>query len=175
MMGQSMSEMGPYIVLAFMASQFLSLFAFSNLGLIISIKGANFLKAIGLTGPPLIIGFILMTSFLNLFIGSASAKWAILAPIFVPMFLLLGYDPAVTQVAYRIGDSISNGLSPLYTYFPIILAFVKRYDKNAGIGTMVANMLPYTIVFFVFWAILLFVFMTFDLPLGPGGGIKYII
>ncbi len=171
MMGQSMSEMGMYIVLAFAASQFLALFTISNIGVIISVKGAESLKNMGFTGFGLIIGFIILSGFINLFVGSASAKWAIMAPVFVPMFLLLDYNPAITQVAYRIGDSITNPISPLFPYFPIILAFARKYDKKAGMGTIMANMLPYSIAYGILWIILLVVFMKFNIPLGPGAGI----
>jgi aminobenzoyl-glutamate transport protein len=98
-----------------------------------------------------------------------------MAPIFVPMFLLLGFDPALTQMAYRIGDSITNPLTPLLPYFPILLAFARKYDKNVGIGTMISNMLPYSIVFFVIWTVMLILFILFNLPLGPGAGIHYIL
>ncbi|MTI57799.1 AbgT family transporter [Geosporobacter ferrireducens] len=173
MMGDSMRDMGPYIILAFVASQFLAYFNWSNIGVIMSVKGAEFLKNAGFTGIGLIIGFIIFSSFINIFIGSASAKWAIMAPIFVPMFLLLGYNPALTQMAYRIGDSLTNPLSPLFPYFPILLAFARKYDKKAGIGTMIANMLPYSIVFAIVWTILLVIFMIFNIPLGPDAGIYY--
>lgn len=175
MMGQAMSEMGMYIVLAFAASQFLALFKLSNLGIILSVKGAESLKNMGFTGYGLIVGFIILSCFINLFIGSASAKWAIMAPIFVPMFLLLGYDPALTQVAYRIGDSITNPISPLFPYFPMLLAFTRKYDKEAGMGTIIANMLPYSLVFALVWIILLIVFMVFNINLGPNSGIHYMI
>jgi len=173
MMGSSMSDMGMYIVLAFAAGQFLYLFNASNLGTILSIKGAQWLQNAGMTGKGLIVAFVLFSAFINIFIGSASAKWAIMAPIFVPMFLLLGYDPALTQVAYRIGDSITNPLSPLFPYFPVLLAFAKKYDKNIGMGTIIANMIPYSAVFAIAWIILLLVFMIFNIPLGPGGAIFY--
>ncbi|TCO69069.1 AbgT family transporter [Marinisporobacter balticus] len=175
MMGSAMSDMGPYIVLAFVASQFLAYFKWSNLGVVISIKGADFLQNAGMTGYGLIIGFILISCFINIFVGSASAKWAIMAPVFVPMFLLVGYDPALTQMAYRIGDSITNTISPLFPYFPILLAFVNKYDKKAGMGTIIANMLPYSIVFGLLWTVLLIVFMVFNLPLGPNAGIHYLL
>lgn len=175
MMGSSMSDMGMYIVLAFAAGQFLYLFNASNLGTILSIKGAEWLQNAGMTGKGLIVAFVLFAAFINIFVGSASAKWAIMGPIFVPMFLLLGYDPALTQVAYRIGDSITNPLSPLFPYFPVILAFAKKYDKNIGMGTIIANMLPYSIVFAIAWIILLLAFMIFNIPLGPGGAILYSI
>lgn len=167
MMGKSMSEMGPYIVLAFMASQFLALFSKSNLGVMLAIKGANALQSAGITGGGLMFCFILLSAFINLFIGSASAKWAIMAPVFVPMFLLLGFDPALTQMAYRIGDSVTNPISPLFPYFPILLGYMTMYKKDAGMGTIIANMLPYSVCFFVVWVILLFVFMFLGIPLGP--------
>ncbi|MDR1952605.1 MAG: AbgT family transporter [Elusimicrobiota bacterium] len=167
MMGKSMSEMGPYIVLAFFASQFLALFAFSNLGIILAIKGSDLLRSIGFTGGGLLTGFIIFAAFVNLFIGSASAKWAILAPIFVPMFLLLGYDPALTQMAYRIGDSVTNPLSPLFPYLPVLLSYISVYKKDSGLGTVVSNMLPYSFSFFITWTILLLIWFYASLPLGP--------
>lgn len=169
----SMSGMGSYIVLAFAAGQFLALFNSSNMSSLLSIKGAEWLRSIGLTGPALLVAFVMFAAFINLFIGSCSAKWAIMAPIFVPMFLMLGYDPALTQVAYRIGDSITNPISPIFTYFPVILAFAKKYDKDIGIGTVMASMTPYSLLFGLAWIILLIIFMVFNLPLGPGGGIYY--
>ncbi|MEG2788172.1 MAG: AbgT family transporter [Romboutsia sp.] len=168
LMGQSMSDMGSYIILAFAASQFLKLFELSNLGIVLSVSGAEFLKNTEISGVALIIGFIILSCIINLFIGSASAKWAIMAPIFVPMFMMLGYSPALTQMAYRIGDGITNPISPLFAYFPVILAFAKKYDKDAGMGTIMSNMIPYSISFLVVWSILLALFMIFGLPLGPG-------
>jgi aminobenzoyl-glutamate transport protein len=167
MMGKAMSEMGPYIIMAFFAAQFLALFNLSNLGIIIAIKGAELLKGIGFTGYSLIVAFIVLSAFINLFMGSASAKWAIIAPVFVPMFLLLGYDPALTQMAYRIGDSVTNPLSPLFPYMPIILSYINVYKKDSGFGTMVSNMLPYSVSFFIVWTIMLIAWMALGLPLGP--------
>ena len=106
-----------------------------------------------------------------MFVGSCSAKWAIMAPIFVPMFMLLGYSPALTQMAYRIGDSITNPISPIFTYFPVILAYAKKYDKNAGMGTIMSAMLPFSIIFFIAWIVLLLIFMIANIPLGPNGNI----
>lgn len=169
----SMAGMGSYIVLAFAAGQFLALFNASNMSSLLSIKGAEWLKGIGLTGPGLLVAFVLFAAFINLFVGSCSAKWAVMAPIFVPMFLLLGYDPALTQMAYRIGDSITNPISPIFTYFPVILAFAKKYDKDIGMGTVMASMTPYSLLFGLMWIILLVIFMVFNLPLGPGSGIYY--
>lgn len=171
MMGEAMSDLGSYIVLIFFAAQFLTIFSASNLGIILAVKGAEFLKAVGFSGIWLIISFTILSGLLNLFVGSASAKWAILAPVFVPMFLLLGYDPALTQIAYRIGDSVTNPISPLFPYFPILLAFAKKYEKDIGIGKIISNMMPYSISFFILWIVLLMAFVALNLPLGPGAGI----
>lgn len=162
-------DISSYIVLCFFCAQFTNYFAWSNLGAVLAIKGAGFLQAMNFTGIPLIIGLIIVSCIVNIFIGSASAKWAILAPVMVPMMMLLGYDPALTQVAYRIGDSITNPLSPLFTYFPLVLGYVKMYEKDTGFGTIVANMLPYSVSFAVAWILMLSLWVVFDLPLGPGG------
>nr|WP_316047436.1 AbgT family transporter [Planococcus glaciei] len=168
---KAMSGMGGYIVLAFVAAQMIAFFGMSNLGPIIAIEGAGFLKGIGFEGLPLILGFIAIAALINLLIASASAKWALLAPVFVPMFMLLGYDPAVTQVAYRIADSITNPITPMLAYFAILLTFAKKYDKNIGMGTLLASLLPYSIAFAIFWIILFVIWFLLGLPLGPGGGI----
>ena len=170
---ESMAGMGSYIVLAFAAGQFLALFNSSNLSSLLAIKGAEWLKGVGLTGPVLIVVFVLFAGFINLFVGSCSAKWAIMAPIFVPMFMLLGYSPALTQMAYRIGDSITNPISPIFTYFPVILAYAKKYDKNMGIGTIMSAMLPFSLLCAVACIIVLVIFMQFNIPLGPSGPIYY--
>lgn len=164
-------DMAPYILLCFFCAQFTNYFSWSNLGVIIAVKGADVLKTLHITGIPLLIGLIIVSCFVNIFIGSASAKWAILAPIFVPMMMLMGFDPAVTQAAYRIGDSITNPLSPLFYYFPLILGFAQRYEKDAGMGTIIANMIPYSLSFAVVWIVQLAVWVLLNLPLGPGGGI----
>ncbi|MCL1950561.1 MAG: AbgT family transporter [Turicibacter sp.] len=167
LIGDSLSDMGGYILLAFAASQFIALFNQSNIGIILAVEGAHFLQDIGLTGGPLFVAFILFCAFINLFIGSASAKWAMLAPIFIPMFMLMGYDPAQTQIAFRIGDSITNPISPLFPYFPMIVGFASKYKKNIGMGTLISNMIPYSLVFGVLWIILFLVFFFLGLPLGP--------
>jgi aminobenzoyl-glutamate transport protein len=167
-LSNSMSAMGYYIVLAFIAAQFIAYFSWSNLGAIMSINGAEFLKTTGITGAPLLILFILVSMLLNLFVGSASAKWAIMAPVFVPMFMLMGYSPELTQAAYRIGDSTTNIVTPLMPYFPLIVAFGQKYDQNLGIGTLIAMMLPYAIAFLLGWSILLIIWFVLGLPLGPG-------
>jgi aminobenzoyl-glutamate transport protein len=166
---ESMRPFLNYIVLVFFASQFVYFFKYSRLGIILAIHGAEFLKNIGLTGIPLIIAFVLLSAFINLFMGSASAKWAIMAPVFVPMFMLLGYHPALTQVAFRIGDSTTNLITPMMSYFALIVTFSQKYDERYGIGTIIATMMPYTIFFLIFWIILLCVWMCTGLPLGPGG------
>lgn len=168
---QGFSEMGNYVFMCFFISIFTNFFSVSKLGTVLAIAGADGLKSIGFTGIPLMIGLIIVACFVNLFIGSASAKWAILAPVFVPMMMLMGYDPAITQVVYRIGDSITNPLSPLFTYMPVILGFARKYDKNVGLGTIIANMLPFSVTFAITWIIQVIIWVTFNLPLGPGGGI----
>jgi aminobenzoyl-glutamate transport protein len=170
-MGKAMSGLGVYIVLVFCAAQFVAYFSWTNLGLITAIKGAELLKSIGLTGIPLILSFIVVAAIMNLFMGSASAKWAIMAPIFVPMFMLLGFTPELTQVAYRIGDSTTNVITPMMSYFALIVAFAQKYKKDAGIGTIIATMLPYTVVFLICWAIFLLGWMLLELPVGPGAGL----
>ncbi|MFC3038711.1 AbgT family transporter [Virgibacillus xinjiangensis] len=172
-LSESMATMGSYIVLVFFAAQMLAYFNWSNLGPIIAIKGADLMQSLNFTGIPLIIGSIILASFINLLIGSASAKWAILAPVFVPMFMLIGYDPAFTQMLFRIGDSITNPITPMLPYLPLLLAFAKKYDKNAGLGTLIANMLPYSIVFFIAWTLLVILWLFLGLPLGPGGAVEY--
>ena len=168
---QGFAEMGNYVFMCFFISIFTNFFSVSKLGTILAISGANGLKAIGFTGVPLMIGLIFVSCIVNIFIGSASAKWAILAPVFVPMMMLMGYDPAITQVVYRIGDSITNPLSPLFTYMPVVLGFARKYDKSVGLGTIIANMLPFSVTFAIFWILQVIVWVAMNLPLGPGGGI----
>ena len=120
---------------------------------------------------PLMLLFILFSAFLNLFMGSASAKWTILAPVFVPMFMLLGYTPELTQIAYRIGDSCTNLITPLMGYFAMIIVFARRYDPRAGIGTLISIMLPYSMAFLAGWSLMLILWMLAGLPVGPGAGL----
>lgn len=173
MMAESMKDMGSFIVLACVAAIFIALFTWSNLGIVMAVKGTNLIKNSGFNGVGIIVSFIILESIINIFIGSASAKWAIMAPIFVPMLLLLGYNPAVTQMAFRIGDSITNPISPLFDYFPLMLILVRKYDKKAGMGTLISNMIPYSLIFGVLWTLLLVIFIMFNIPLGPGGLIRY--
>lgn len=170
-MSKAMSTMGGYLVLAFVAAQFIKYFSYTNLGIILAAKGAEFLQSINFTGFPLILAFIVISAFINLFIGSASAKWAIMAPVFVPMLMQMGFTPEFTQVAYRIGDSTTNIISPLMSYFAVIVAFAQAYDEEAGIGTLIATMMPFSILFLVGWTILLGIWFAFGLPIGPGIGI----
>lgn len=167
-MAKSMETLGSYLVLVFFAAQFVAWFNWSNLGLIVAVTGANGLKVLGLGPIPTMIAFVLLSATINLFMGSASAKWAIMAPIFIPMFMLLGYSPELVQAAYRVGDSVTNIISPMMSYFALIIAFVQRYDKSAGIGTVVATMLPYTLVFLLVWTTLLIIWFALGIPLGPG-------
>ena len=167
-MSKSMAGMGGFLVLAFFASQFVEYFSKSNLALILAKNGAEFLKSIHLSGLPLLLMFILLTAFLNLFMGSASAKWAIMAPIFVPMMAELGLSPALTQVAYRIGDSSTNIITPLMSYFAMIVVFMQKYDKDAGLGTLTSMMLPYSFAFLISWSGLMVIWYLLGLPLGPG-------
>ena len=168
LMSKSMSTMGGYIVLVFFASQFVQYFNYTNIGIVIAVNGANLLKNIGFTGIPLIILFIILTAFINLFMGSASAKWAIMAPIFIPMLMNLGSSPALVQMAYRIGDSTTNIISPLMSYFALIVAFAEKYDKKSGVGTLITTMVPYSIAFLIGWTILLIIWVMCNIPLGPG-------
>lgn len=170
-LGKAMASMGPYIVIAFVAGQMIAYFNWSNLGPVIAINGAAALESIGFTGLPLFLGFIVIAALINFLIASASAKWAILAPVFVPMFLMMGYDPAVTQVAYRIGDSLTNPITPMFPYFAIVLTFARKYDPKMGMGTFMTTLLPYSIAFTIMWLILFSAWFLLDIPLGPGGGI----
>lgn len=172
-MGKSMSTLGTYIVLVFFAAQFVAYFNWTNLGLIVAVKGAETISSIGLGRIPLMISLVVVSALINLVIGSASAKWAIMAPVFIPMFMLLGYSPEFTQLAYRIGDSVTNIISPMMSYFALIVAFMEKYDKKAGIGTIIATMLPYTFGFFIFWVLLLIFWITLGLPIGPGAEMFY--
>ena len=167
-LGKSMSSMGGFLVLAFVSSQFIAYFSHSNLGIVMAVKGAEFLENAGIKGIGLLVGFVLVSAFINLFIGSASAKWSIMAPIFVPMFMRLGYSPELTQLAYRIGDSSTNIITPLMTYFALIIAFAKKYDEDIKIGTLTSIMLPYSMMFLIGWTILLIIWLALGLPIGPG-------
>ena len=168
-MAQSMSTLGLYIVIVFFAAQFVAFFGWTNLGQMVAVGGANFLEDINLTGPSVFLGFILISAFINLMLGSASAQWAVTAPIFVPMLMLTGYSPEVIQTAYRIGDSVTNIITPMMSYFGLILAFANKYDRNLGIGTIISMMLPYSLLFMIGWILLFYIWVFFlGLPVGPG-------
>lgn len=170
-MKEGMETLGLFLVLVFFAAQFVAYFKQSNLGMVLAIQGAAGLKASGLGPIPLMLAFILLSGTINLTMGSASAKWAFMAPVFVPMFMLLGYSPELVQGVYRIGDSTTNMISPMMSFFALIVAYVQKYDVKAGIGTVIATMLPYTMVFTVGWMLLLVIWLLFGLPLGPGAGL----
>ena len=172
-MSEAMRGMAYYIVMAFFCALFIDAFANSNLGALLAIKGATFLKGLGLPGPVTIAGIIFLAGFVNLFVGSASAKWALLAPIFVPMLMQLGYSAELTQAAYRVGDSSTNIITPLMPYFPLVVVFCQKYLKGTGIGTLVSIMIPYSIVFIILWTIFLVVFWLSGLPLGLQAGYTY--
>ncbi|MEO1135949.1 MAG: AbgT family transporter [Pseudomonadota bacterium] len=175
-MAAALASLGLYIVLVFFAAQFVAFFGWTNLGAISAVTGAQFLQDTGMTGPSVFFFFILMCAVINLSLGSASAQWAVTAPIFVPMLMLIGYAPEAIQAAYRIGDSSTNIVTPMMSYFGLILAWATRYDKNLGVGTLIAMMLPYTIFFLLTWS-LFFVLWTFglDLPVGPGSPTYYTV
>ena len=168
LMIKSISNLSGFFVLIFFAAQFVAFFTYSNLGTIISVKGAELLEKTGFVGLPLIITFVIFTAFINLFMAVDTAKWALMAPIFVPMFYRVGLSPELTQMAYRIGDSSTNIISPLMPFFALIVAFAQKYDKKAGMGTLVSTMAPYSIAFLIGWTLLLVVWYILGLPLGPG-------
>ena len=172
-LGEVLSNLGPYIVLAFFAAQFIAAFNHSDLGHILAIYGGNFLKNLGIENSILLSCFILMAVFINLFIGSSSAKYAFFAPVFVPMLMQIGISPELTQVSYRIGDSVSNVITPMSPYMIIILMEVKKYVRGSGLGTVISMMLPYTIFFLISWVFLLLFWIEMGWPLGPGGFLTY--
>jgi aminobenzoyl-glutamate transport protein len=165
-MSKAMSTMGYYIVLAFFVSLFIFAFGQSNLGALFALKGASALQALGLPAQVTILGIIILTTMVNLLIGSASAKWALLAPIFVPMLMSLGLSPELTQAAYRVGDSSTNIITPLMPYFPLVVVYCQRYAKSTGIGTLVSMMLPYSLSFLIGWTIFLLIYWMTGIPLG---------
>ena len=170
-MDKGMATMASYLVLMFFAAQFVNYFAWSQLGAIAAIKGAELLQLMSPSAPILLVCFVLMAALINLLVGSASAKWALIAPIFVPMFLLAGISPEATQVAYRVGDSVTNIITPLMPYFGVVVAFTRQYDKDAGIGTLIAMMLPYSVAFLLLWSLLLIGWILGGFPLGPGANV----
>jgi len=174
MMNKTMSSMGPYIILAFFAAQFVGWFGESNLGKVIALDGVALLQSWRMPVWLLVISIVLLAGLLNLFVGSASAKWALISTVFVPIFAGVGISPELTQAAYRIGDSVTNSISPLNPYVVIILVFMRQYEPKAGIGSLISLMLPYTAVFLVAWIALLVLWMALGLPLGPGNSPMFI-
>ncbi|MEM1072634.1 MAG: AbgT family transporter [Planctomycetota bacterium] len=173
-MADAMRSMGLYIVLVFFAAQFVAFFGHSGLGQILAVKGAELLIAMNLDNPAVFVPFILMCCFVNLMLGSASAQWAVTAPIFVPMLMTIGYSPEVIQAAYRIGDSSTNIITPMMSYFGLILAVATRYQRDLGIGTMVATMLPYSVALLLGWTILFYLWVfVLGLPVGPDAPTTY--
>lgn len=168
-MTRTMQSMGSFIVLAFFAAQFIAYFNWTNLGIICAVSGADLIQNLGLQDRPvpLMLTLVLFAAAVNLMISSASAKWALLAPVFVPMFMLLGYSPALVQGAFRVGDSVTNIITPLMSYFPLILNFVQKYQPRAGIGTLISTMLPYSLAFLIAWMGLLVLWILIGLPMGP--------
>ena len=167
-MEQGMRGLAGYIVLMLVVAQFIELFRWSRLDTVLAVNGAEFLQATGLTGITLFIIFMIFVAVLNIFLGSGSAKWAIFAPIFIPMLAQLGYSPAFVQLMYRIGDSITNCISPIYVYFPLLLGWIHKYDKRLGIRTIVSLLIPYSIILFLMWVVLLLVWFSLNLPIGVG-------
>jgi aminobenzoyl-glutamate transport protein len=172
-MTKAMSTMGYYIVMAFFAALFTDAFGRSNLGALFALKGATLLQALALPGQVTIVGIIAVTATVNLLIGSASAKWALLAPIFVPMLMQVGLAPELTQAAYRVGDSTTNIITPLMPYFPLVVVFCQKYVRNAGIGTVASMMVPYSAIFIVVWTIVLLLFWALGVPLGLQSAYTY--
>ncbi|NIG74532.1 AbgT family transporter [Klebsiella sp. Ap-873] len=165
-MNDSMSKMGSYMVMAFFCALFIKAFSDSNIGTLVALAGADGLKAMALPGEATIIGMVLLTALVNLLIGSASAKWALLSPIMVPMLMAVGISPELTQAAFRIGDSSTNIITPMMVFFPLIVIYCQRYVKGAGVGTLVSMMMPYSIAFLVSWSLFLLVWWGLEMPLG---------
>jgi aminobenzoyl-glutamate transport protein len=140
----------------------------------VAVKGAAFLQSADLGLIPLVIMFIIVSGMINMVMGSASAKWAIMGPVFIPMFMLLGYSPELSQAVFRIGDSVTNLISPMMSFFALIIVYFEKYDSKSGIGSLMATMLPYSVVFFIVWTLLMIVWILFDIPLGPDAGLYYI-
>ncbi|KEO73591.1 AbgT family transporter [Anditalea andensis] len=174
-MSKSMGSMSHYVVMAFFCALFIDAFAKSNIGAMTALKGANYLQSMNLPGQVTIVGIVFLTAFVNLLVGSASAKWALISPIFVPMLMQLGISPDLTQAAYRVGDSVSNIITPLLPYFPLVVVFCQRYVKSTGIGTLVSVMIPYSAVLLIVWTIFLLIYWTLGIPLGLQSSYEYMM
>lgn len=171
LMGLAIKDMIPFLVIAFILGQFVALFTWSGIGTWIAVGGAEFLESINMTGYGAILGFIVLAALLNLLIISGSSLWTLMAAVFVPLFALLGYEPAFSQAAFRIGDSSTQIMTPLNPYMVVLLGFVRRYEPAAGLGTIMSRMFPFVIPFFLMWTAILTIWFFADLPLGPGNGI----
>ena len=172
-MSKTMETMAYYLVMAFFCALFIKAFGDSNLGILIAMKGANFLQALAVPGSVTLVGIVALVAIINLFVGSASAKWLLISPIFVPMLMQLGISPDLTQAAYRVGDSVSNIVTPLLPYFPLVVVYCQRYVKSTGIGTLVSMMLPFSIALGVFWTAFLLVYWALGIPLGVQANYVY--
>jgi aminobenzoyl-glutamate transport protein len=173
MMSEAMADLGYYLVLAFAAAHFVAMFNWSNLGLIFAINGAEILESSNLPDPMLLTLIIVLCAFINLFVGSASAKWALLAPVVVPMLMLVGISPEMSTAAYRVGDGATNIITPLMPYFPLILIFCQRWQREFGLGSLAATMLPYSALLLLSGIILTIVWVLLGLPLGPGAMVEF--
>jgi len=164
---QGIKDITPYLVLMFVVAQFLAWFKWSELGPVLAVYLAKLLETWQLSASMSMVLLMLFAALLNLFIGSASAKWALLAPIIVPAFYLLGVDPATVQGAYRVADSSTNIITPLMPYFPLVLAYGQKYDSNLGVGQLLTLMIPYAMGFLLIWGSLLTLWVAMGWPLGP--------
>ncbi len=171
LMAKAVKGIASAIVLFFISAQFMALFNWSNLGSVLSVSLGGWLKSMNMGGIGFIILVIFITMLINIFIGSSSAKWAILAPILVPLFMTLDYSPEFAQLAYRIGDSTTNAISPVSPYFVMALGFMQRYDKNASMGSLIAWGVPYSMFYALAWIIMIVIWFLFRIPLGPGVGV----
>jgi len=174
-MSKAIGSISYYMVMAFFCALFIDAFGKSNIGALTALKGANFLQALDLPAQITIVGIVILTAFVNLLVGSASAKWALISPVFVPMLMQLGISPDLTQAAYRVGDSVSNIITPLLPYFPLIVVFCQKYVKSTGIGTLVSIMLPYSLVLLVIWTLFLLLYWTIGIPLGLQATYEYLM
>jgi aminobenzoyl-glutamate transport protein len=173
MLVESIAAMAPIIVLSFFAAQFIEAFKYSGLDRMLALWGGQHLGRLQLPNELLILAFIGVVMSFNLMMASMSAKYAMLAPIFIPMFMMVGISPELTQAAYRIGDSVTNTITPLNAYLVILLVFMRQFVPRAGMGTLISTMLPYSLVFAVVWPALLLVWMLLGLDLGPDGPLGY--
>lgn len=170
-MSESLTSLTGYIVLVFVIAQFIAIFNYTNLAMVIAVNAATFLDNIGLTGVPLILAILLVTTFVNFFMTSGTAKWYIFAPIFVPMFMMLGLTPEFAQVVYRIADSCTNPITPIYPYLPMVIGMAAKYDKKFGMGNVISMMIPYSFGFLIVWTLFVIAWMFLALPLGPGAAV----